>query len=189
MIKIKTEKINTQDLSYAAFFAALTSILSYISIPIGPVPITGQSLAVILAGITLTTKQAALAMGGFILLGLIGLPVFAGGSAGFGVLFGPTGGYIVGYFFGAITISLLKKKDNYPRLILAVIIGGFVVLHFLGVIWLSYITETGLKEAFSMGTLPFIAGDIVKMILAVIIGVKINKHRNRLSPISVNSNQ
>ncbi len=179
-----SKKISTQDMVYAAIFAALISVLSYISIPIpiSPVPVTGQSLAVMLAGIILTTKQAGLSMGTFLLLGTVGAPVFSNGRAGIGILVGPSGGYLIGYLAGAVVISLLiKQETNYLKVGLATILGGIIVVHLLGVGWLSYITKMGIKEAITSGSLPFIPGDLLKAIIATFIGVKIKNHLPELT--------
>ena len=175
--------LTSRDLSFSALFTALVSILSYVSIPLpfSPVPITGQSLAVILAGIVLTTKQAGLSIAIFLFLGIIGVPVFAGGRSGIGVLAGPTGGYLIGYLLGAITISLLiqyflKDKNNYLLVFLYSFIGGIIVVHLPGIFWLSYVSQISLKEAFMVGSLPFIPGDIFKLIIANLLGHRLKKH-------------
>jgi len=177
--------LSTRDLSYSALFAALISILSYVSIPLpfSPVPITGQSLAVILAGIVLTTQQAGLSLLIFLLLGSVGVPVFASGKAGIGVLAGPTGGYLIGYLLGAITISLLidhflKDKDNYLLVFIYSFIGGVIVVHLPGVFWLSHVSEISVTKAFMVGSLPFVPGDIFKLIIANLLGHRLKKHIN-----------
>ncbi|AGB40253.1 hypothetical protein Halha_0241 [Halobacteroides halobius DSM 5150] len=172
------KKLTTQDMVYAAIFAALISVLSYISIPIpfSPVPVTGQSLAVMLAGAILTTRQAGLSMGIFLLLGAIGIPVFSQGRGGIGVFMGPSGGYLIGYLVGAIVISLIiQDKKSYLHIGLANIIGGILVVHLLGIIWLNIITDMGLQKSLMAGSLPFIPGDLLKATLATIISVPIIK--------------
>ncbi|GAB6099893.1 biotin transporter BioY [Halanaerocella petrolearia] len=172
------KKLTTQDMVYSAVFAALISVLSYVSIPIpfSPVPVTGQSLAVMLAGAILATRQAGLSMVIFLLLGAIGVPVFSQGRAGIGVFMGPSGGYLVGYLVGAVVISLIvQNKKSYLRIGLANVIGGIVVVHLLGIIWLNIITDMGLQKAFMSGSVPFIPGDLLKAVIAAIISVPIMK--------------
>ncbi|GAB6138767.1 biotin transporter BioY [Halanaerobaculum tunisiense] len=174
-------QLTTQDMVYAAIFAALISVLSYVSVPIpfSPVPVTGQSLAVMLAGTILSTKRAGLSMSVFLLLGAIGLPVFSQGRGGIGVFMGPSGGYLVGYLIGAIVISLLvQNKKSYLRIGLANISGGILVVHLCGIIWLNIITNMGLQEAFMSGSIPFLPGDLLKAALATIISLPI---MNRLA--------
>ena len=165
---------------YAGFFAALIAVLGYVVIPLpfSPVPITGQTLAVMLAGSVLTPLQAGLSVLTFIFIGAVGLPVFSGGAAGIGVIVGTKGGYLLGFLIGAIIISLIKGKGNsLPRMIFACITGGILIVYILGVPWLSYITGMGINKAITVGALPFIPGDILKAIIAGFIAKKINAHR------------
>lgn len=177
MKRKKKIKITTKDLTYAAFFAALTGVLAYISIPLpfSPVPITGQSLAVMLAGCVLSPLQAALSMVTFLLVGAVGIPVFSGGAAGIGVIAGTKGGYLLGFLVGAVLISLIKgKKNSFIRFILAAAAGGIVVVYILGVLWLSHVTKMNIIKAISVGALPFIPGDLLKVVAAGYIGTRIN---------------
>lgn len=163
---------------YSALFAALISVMGLISIPIpiSPVPITGQSLAIMLAGSILTARQAAFSVLTFLLLGAVGVPVFAGMSGGIGILIGPRGGYLIGYLVGVIVIVLAKgKNNNIWRLALANSVGGIIVVYLLGVLWLSFITGMGLEKAVMVGALPYIPGDLFKVFVATVVGVAINK--------------
>ena len=172
------KKISVNSLTYSALFTALISVLSYITIPLpfSPVPITAQSLAVMTAAVILSTQETVLAIGTFLFLGIVGVPVFSGGRAGLGVIFGPSGGYLIGFLIGGVIINLLiKKRDKFWQVLAAVIIGGIIVIHFMGFIWLSYATGMGLKEALLSGSLPFIPGDLFKAVLASYLGIRINK--------------
>ena len=163
---------------YSALFAALISVMGLISIPlpISPVPITGQSLAIMLAGSILTARQAAFSVLTFLLIGAVGVPVFAGLSGGIGIILGPRGGYLIGFLVGAIVIALLKgKNNNIWRLAIANSIGGIIIVYIFGVLWLSFVTGMGLEKAFMVGALPYIPGDLFKVFLATVIGVAINK--------------
>ncbi|MBU2700507.1 biotin transport system substrate-specific component [Sporomusaceae bacterium BoRhaA] len=166
------------NLTYPAFFAALTVIMSFISIPLpfNPVPITGQTLAVMLTGSILSVRQAGWSILTYLLIGAVGLPVFSGFSGGIGVLLGPTGGYLLAYFPGVMLIALLKGKNNkiWP-LALANIIGGIGVVYLVGVTWLSVFTGMGIQKAMMVGALPFIPGDIIKLGMATVLGREINK--------------
>ena len=96
-------------LAYAAEFAALIGLASFFVIPIGPVPITLQVLLIAFAGLFLGSRTAVLAVALYLLAGLVGLPIFAGGKAGLGVLLGPSGGYLVGFLFLACIAGLARK--------------------------------------------------------------------------------
>ena len=130
--------MKTRDLAMVGLFAALTAIGAWISIPIPPVPFTFQVLFVLLAGAVLGSARGGLSQIVYVLLGVIGLPVFAGGASGPGVLFGPTGGYIFGFIVAAFVVGalsgdeymvattalsdwraqILKQKSEYPGPIL-----------------------------------------------------------------------
>lgn len=174
------KKIQIRDMLYAAIFAALIAVLGYLIIPLpfSPVPITGQTLAVMLAGCVLTPLQAGLSVITFIFMGAIGIPVFSGGTAGIGIIFGTKGGYLLGFLIGSIVISLIRGKSNsIPRMIFACVIGGIIIVYVLGVPWLSHITGMGIHKAFTVGALPFIPGDLMKAIVAGFIAKKINAQR------------
>ena len=173
-----SHKTNINDLMYAGLFAALTAILGLISIPLpfSPVPITGQSLAVMLAGCILTMRQAGFALLTFLLVGAVGVPVFAGGAGGFGIIAGPRGGYLIGYMLGAIMISYLRGEgNNIWRLAMANIIGGMVLVYLVGAVWLAVAMGIDMQKAVAIGVLPFIPGDSIKMVIASGLGVALNK--------------
>ena len=129
-------------------------------------PFTGQTLAVMLAGSLLTVRQAALSLGAFLVLGIVGLPIFAGGVGGLGIIAGPRGGYLIGFLAGAVVIALIKgKKTNVLRLGLANVIG--------------YAMGVGLAKGFLIGALPYLPGDLIKVITAVAVSIKVNPHLNR----------
>lgn len=174
------KKIQITDMIYAALFATLISVFGYISIPLpfSPVPLTGQTLMIMLVGCVLTPLQAGLSVITFIFMGIIGLPVFSGGASGIGVIVGSNGGYLMGFLIGSIVISLIKNKNSsVTSMLLANIIGGIVVVYILGVLWLSHITGIGVYRAFIVGALPFIIGDLIKAIVAALVAKRINTLR------------
>lgn len=173
-----TTRSNLIDFIYAALFAALTSVLGFVSIPLpfSPVPVSGQSLGIMLAGSILTTRQAVLSVLTFILIGAIGVPVFSGFAGGLSVVIGPRGGYYLGFLIGVAAITLLKGKNNNPwRLAFANCIGGIIFVYLFGVLWLSFITNMGADKALMVGAVPFLPGDLFKVFLATFIGVATNK--------------
>jgi biotin transport system substrate-specific component len=130
-----------------------------------------------LAGSMLTIRQAALSLGAFLVLGIVGIPLFAGGVGGLGIIAGPRGGYLVGFLVGAVVIALLKgNKNNVLRLGSANIIGGIVVIYLFGVLWLSYVMGIGLIKAFYVGAVPYLPGDLLKAIIAVAVSIKVNPY-------------
>ncbi len=159
-----------------ALFASLVSVLSYVTIPIPPVPFTAQTLGVMLVGLVLAPIDALISIIIFILLGVIGIPVFSGGSSGIGVLFGPTGGYIFGFLASAGFISYFKGNGkDFKRNLIVTFLGGIGIVYLIGVPWLSFSLNMDIIKAMKIGALPFLIGDSIKVILASIIGVKLNK--------------
>jgi len=163
---------------YASMFGALTAVGAYIIIPLPPVPITLQTLFVILAGALLGGKLGALSQIVYILLGIIGLPVFAGGKAGAGVLLGPTGGYLVGFVIGAYVVGKLTAVREKPGFIwlLCSMLAGIAVLYLLGVIQLMAVAKLDLSKALAVGVLPPLPGDILKIVIAALVVPKIRDH-------------
>lgn len=169
---------NTKRLTVIALFAAIISVSSYLSIPLpfSPVPLTLQTFAIMLAGLILAPVEAGASLGVFLLLGAVGMPVFSGGTSGFGVLFGATGGYLFGFLAGAVVISLLKGKEvSFVRMIIAAAVGGVVVVYAIGVPWLAVYTGMDLSKAFTVGALPFLIGDGIKVFVAASAAVTLRK--------------
>jgi biotin transport system substrate-specific component len=140
----------------------LVAALAQVSIPLPftPVPITGQTLGVLLTGIVLGSRMAALAMALYLLEGAIGLPFFAGGRSGLG---GPTTGYLLSYPLAAFLTGWLAERgwDRKPLTAAAAMLTGSLVIFGLGATWLSAYVG-GAMKAFTLGVLPFIPGDLLK---------------------------
>lgn len=160
---------------YASMFGAATAVGAYIIIPFPLVPITLQTLFVNLSGALLGGLLGALSQVVYVLLGIIGLPVFAGGKAGMGILIGPTGGYLMGFIAAAYVIGKLIEVKEKPGLIWIIfsMVAGLIVIYTLGVIQLSLIAKLSFKKAVSVGVLPFLMGDALKIIAAALITLKI----------------
>ncbi|CFX85242.1 BioY protein [Syntrophomonas zehnderi OL-4] len=160
---------------YAAMFGALTAIGSLIVIPMQPVPITLQTLFTSLAGVLLGGSAAALSQVVYVLLGIIGLPVFAGGKAGLGILFGPTGGYLIGFIVGAYIIGKITEARQEPSLVwitMALVVGNLVI-YTVGVTQLSLVAHLSVIKALLVGVVPFLFGDLIKLVAAVLIAFKL----------------
>lgn len=164
---------------YAAMFGAVTAVGAFIIIPIPPVPITLQTLFTALSGALLGGRLGALSQVIYVLLGIIGLPVFAGGKAGLGVLFGPTGGYLIGFIAGSYVIGKIIeiKKDAGIFLIAMAMIIGFLVLYAIGILQLSVVAKLSFVKALSVGMIPFLIGDALKIAVATFVTLKL---RNRI---------
>ena len=172
-----TKKLTTYQLTLTAVMAAVICVLGPISIaiPVSPVPISLASMAVYLAVTVLGMKLGTLSCLIYLLLGLVGIPVFAGGSAGAAKLFGPTGGYLIGYLFLALIAGAFvgrfaeNKWKNIAFAALGMILGT-IVLYALGTARLAYSAGMDLQAALWAGVIPFIPGDLVKMVIAVLLG-------------------
>ena len=172
-----TKKLTTYQLTLTAVMAAVICVLGPISIaiPVSPVPISLGSMAVYLAVTVLGMKLGTLSCLIYLLLGLVGIPVFAGGSAGAAKLFGPTGGYLIGYLFLALIAGAFvgrfaeNKWKNIAFAALGMILGT-IVLYALGTAWLAYSAGMEFQAALWAGVIPFIPGDLVKMVIAVLLG-------------------
>lgn len=160
---------------YASLFGAVTAAGAYLIIPFPLVPITLQTLFLNLAAALLGGRLGALSQVIYILLGVIGLPVFAGGKAGIGVLIGPTGGYLIGFVVASYVIGrLIEMKERAGFIWMACsMVFGLVVIYLLGVAQLLIVAKLTLKKAIAVGVLPFLIGDALKIILATLIAVKI----------------
>ena len=156
--------------------ACLTGLTSQIkiSLPWTPVPITGQTFAVLLAGVLLGRWWGGISQAIYVVMGVIGIPWFANFSGGYSVLFGPTGGYLIGFilaalFIGHFTDKYIRARDFLPMFGL-MLFANFVLIHGLGLLQLGlwfYIakgTELTLWRLLWMGTIPFIVGDIIKIV-------------------------
>ena len=165
------QKFSTQELTTMALLAALLCVSSYISIrlPFSAVPITAQTLIINIIALLLKPKKAGITVGIWLLLGLAGLPVFSGGSGGFGVLAGATGGYIIGYLLAAILVSVLKSRKNKIIRNTASVLTGILIIYAVGIPWMKIVMHLDWRAAVVTGLLPFLAGDIIKCIASVYI--------------------
>lgn len=176
---MNTEQTSLRGMVYASLFGALTAVGAYIIIPLPPVPITLQTLFLGLAGTLLGGRLGALSQVVYLLLGIIGLPVFAGGKAGIGVLFGPTGGYLIGFVVAAFVVgklAALKERPGFAWLCLS-LVAGTAVVYALGVFQLSLVARLAPLKALAVGVLPFLPGDGIKIVLTAWIAIKL---RDRL---------
>lgn len=145
-------------------------------IPISPVPISLGTLAIYFVVTVLGFKLGTLSVVIYILLGLIGIPIFTGYIGGPARLFGPTGGYIIGYIFLALIYGFFieKWKGKLFPCILGMLLGT-AVLYLFGSLWLAFQAGYTLPQAFMAGVIPYIPGDMIKLILALSLGRQVKK--------------
>jgi len=148
----------------------VTAVAARIAIPLPwtPVPVTGQTFAVLLTGMVLGSRRGALALALYLAEGAVGLPVFAGGAAGPAALLGPTGGYLLAFPLGAAVTGMLASRgwDRRALTTLAAMLIGSGVIFACGLAWLARFVPAG--QLLGAGLLPFIPGDVVKAALAAL---------------------
>lgn len=177
------------DMALIAISAALITVCSWISIPIGPVPFTLQTLAILAVMLTIGGKRGTIAVAVYLALGAVGVPVFAGFKGGIASFAGPTGGFLVGFVVAGLVFWLLEKvafkklmKGTVKTWIFGVLISVIfeLVMYVVGVIWFMtvYAAQTGpvgLATVLGWCVIPFIVPDIVKLVVAVLIAERAGK--------------
>ncbi|MBR5032772.1 MAG: biotin transporter BioY [Treponema sp.] len=177
--------------SFTALFAAIICVGCLIKIPLGVIPVVLQNMLCILCAVLLGGIWAGIPTALFLLAGLIGLPVYSGGSGGIAVWLGPTGGFLPGYLLGAVASGFIASRPsveekkitlkNIIRISLA-IIAGMVLLYIPGVIRFSYwataagkvpVEKTALTYTLTACVIPYIPGDILKTVIAVLVALKL----------------
>jgi len=168
-------KLSTRDLIITALFTSLTAVGAFISIPLGPVPVTLQTLFVVLSGIILGAKLGSLSQITYVILGLIGVPVFAGGTGGLTSVVSPIFGFLLSFIVVAYVIGKITEKNkSLSNIIYSVVLGSFVI-YLIGVPYFYFIFTNYLGKnidfyaALKYACIPFIPGDIIKAILAIIL--------------------
>lgn len=174
----QASKINTKQMALVGVMTAVICILAPFSlnIPVSPVPISLGTLAIYFVITVLGMKRGTISVLIYILLGLVGLPIFSGFTGGAAKLFGPTGGYIVGYIFMALICGLFidKWSDNLILSFLGMILGT-AVCYLFGTVWLAYQASMSLTQALWAGVIPYIPADLVKLILAMLVGFQVRR--------------
>lgn len=162
----------TRDVAKIAVFTAITCILGPLSIQIGPIPISFTNLAVYLSIYALGWKRGTISYLVYLLIGFIGLPVFSAFSGGVGKLFGPTGGYLIGFIFMAVIGGMVLDKfpKTYALHALGLVVGT-VVCYMFGTIWLKQQMGITFQAAIAAGVMPFILGDLMKIAISMLIGI------------------
>lgn len=170
--------MNTKNLALIGLMSAVLCILGPMSlpIPISPVPISLGMLGVYLTVYILGMKKGTISICIYILLGIIGLPVFTAFGSGIGKVMGPTGGYLVGYIFIALIFGFFidKWKTNQVLIFLGMILGT-AVCYLLGTAWLAMQGGMSFSAALAAGVIPFIPGDLAKIIITMLVAAPVRK--------------
>ena len=166
----------TRNMMIIAMYASILSILAQITIPLPPIPITGQTLAVGLIATTIGSRFSTYTILVYLGLGTIGLPVFSSFTSGLGILFGPTGGYLIGFIPAAFMTGFWLEKRGFTNIqaIAANLIGMSITLMF-GLLWLKFSASLSWSAAFLTGFMPFLPVGILKAFIAAYLGILIRK--------------
>jgi len=165
------------------FGACLTGVLAQMRLPVPgtPVPLTGQVLGVLLCGAMLGSGYGALSQIIYVGLGIAGIPWFAGGTSGFGVFAGATGGYLLGFVVAALLLGTSTERTVGAKTLggqLRLMLAAVPVIWFFGLVHIVMVAQVTLSTAFFLGVMPFVAGDIVKAVLAAFFTSAVLPNRN-----------
>lgn len=175
-VAVDNQKIKTKQMVLIALMTAVTCVLGPLSVPLpfSPVPISLTNFAIFLAIFVLGMKNGTISFIIYLLLGAVGVPVFSSFRGGLQVLAGPTGGYLIGFIFLALIMGF--ALDHFDRKLVPTIIGmiiGMAVCYAFGTVWLAKLLSLSFKEGLMMGVIPYLAGDVAKIIIAAIVGPKL----------------
>jgi len=169
------ERLNTRvrDVALVVAGALLIYLTARVAIPVpgSPVPITGQTFGVLLVGGALGFRRGLLAVSLYVLLGVIGLPFFAEGRGGLSVIWGASGGYLIGFIVAGALVGRLAELgwDRHIGGALGAMLVGSVVIYAIGLPWLQYVTGWTVDKTIEGGLTPFLLGDAIKLVLAAVL--------------------
>lgn len=177
-VKERPMKLSIYKIAIIGVMTAIICIMAPFSIPLPftVVPISLTNLAIYFTVFVLGWKMGTISYLIYLLIGLIGVPVFSGFTSGFSKLAGPTGGYLIGFIFLVIISGWFIEKfpNKIPMYIIGMLLGN-IVTYLFGTIWLANLTGNTFKQALAIGVLPFLLGDLLKIIAAVLIGTVLRK--------------
>lgn len=174
----KNKKISTRQMTIIALMTAITCILGPLAIPLpfSPVPISFTNLVVYFSLFVLGTNSAVISYLVYLLIGMVGLPVFSGFTGGFGKMAGPTGGYLVGFIFMTWIAGFFVDRFQGKRLLQAAgLILGTVTSYLFGTLWLCQQADLSFVAGLAAGVIPYVPGDLLKIIAALSVGPAIRK--------------
>lgn len=176
MERVIEKKSNVYKMAIIGVMAAIICILGPLSIPIGLVPISFTNLVIYIALYALGMKKGTISYIIYMLIGFIGLPVFSNFSGGPSKLLGPTGGYIIGFIFMALIAGFFIDSffEKWYLCFIGMVLGT-VVCYGIGTTWLAYQANMQFQAALGVGVIPFIPGDLAKIVISAFVGPQIRK--------------
>ena len=177
--------ISTKTMVIIALMTGVTCILGPLSlhIPVSPVPLSLTNLAVYFAVYVLGMKRGTVCYCLYLLIGLVGVPVFSGFTGGPAKLLGPTGGYLIGFIFMALCCGYFVDRSSLRALHILGMLLGTAVCYLFGTVWLARVTGMSFRAALGAGVIPFIPGDLAKIGIAAVVGPQL---RSRLRQAGLN---
>lgn len=183
--KFRAKSLATE-LAYLAMGVALLTVCAWISMPVGAIPVTLQTFAVAAVGALLGAKRGTIAVAVYLLMGLVGIPVFSGFHAGVPALMGATGGYLIGFIFDVFIVGLfsnlpVKSKIAKTAVMYGAMILGLAFCYFFGTLWFITVfnrgsaNPVGIASALSMCVIPYLLPDAVKLLVAAVLGVRLRR--------------
>ena len=174
-------KLNTKTITVIGVMTAIICIMGPLSLtlPVSPVPISLGTLAIYFIPYVLGMKKGTISCCVYLLIGLVGLPVFTGFSSGPAKLLGPTGGYLIGYIFMTLICGFVIDRTNKVPVCFLGMVLATAVLYLFGTVWLAYQASMTFQEALMAGVIPFIPGDLAKIVIAMLVGPQIRKRLKR----------
>ncbi len=172
--KKTTKKSNAYQLATIGLMTAVLCILGPLSIPIGLIPVSLTNLGIYIVLYILGMKKGTASLNLYLLVGIVGFPVFSGFTSGPAKLLGPTGGYLIGFIFMALIAGLFIDRfvDRWYLCVVGMVLGT-AVCYLLGTSWLAYQANLSVSSAFAIGVAPFILTDIAKISFAAYVGPKL----------------
>ena len=178
--------MSPREVTRCAVSIALLAVSAWVSIPLVPVPVTLQTLALALLCTALTGREAVIAVAGYLLLGAVGLPLFSGMSGGLSSIVGPTGGYLWGFLVGMVAAKLLMPAvEKHAGRAVANVAGSVTLLlvaYVLGTVQLMAVAQMGLPPALLAAVVPFIVPDAVKLAVGIGVGAAVRRALDALTP-------
>lgn len=173
-----SKKLKIIDLAYIGLSVAILAVCAWVSIPIGAIPITLQTMGVCVVAGLFGAKRGGVAVLGYLVLGAIGVPVFASFQGGIGYLLGATGGFAVGFLISAIIIGIVCEKwQNKPVFIAISMVAGLALCYCFGCVWFAFVhsDKSSIGAVFATCVAPFIVPDIIKIAISVLLVGKLKK--------------
>lgn len=165
-----------KEITQLSLCLALLCVASYLSfpIPLTPIMITGQTIMINIIALVFNPKQSVLIIFLYLMMGLLGLPVFAGGTSGLGSIFSPGGGFLIAFLIATPLMSLMKgKMTSFKGYLLITMMIGMPIIYLFGALWMSIFANISLMQAMIVAVLPFIAGDVIKCVIASTISYRL----------------